>query len=462
MQGRTRLGGIIAATALVVAACSSPASTTAAGTGEPSPEPGVTTTAGSGSTASTSAPSSQPAASCSATELAGGEPHPWTGDVAVEAATLQQAGGGAPAIQAVVYPHPDYPGKPWSHWGQGVALPDGRLLSAIGDHHGADGNSFIYEYDPATATLTQITDVLSLIDHTPGEWGYGKIHAQMVEFGCGEVYVSTYWGSRRGLTFTDEYQGDLLLRLDPAARTTTEVGVILPEHGVASLAGWSDGGLLYAEAADPFGQKVGSFVVLDAATGEQVFEDDDPAHGGYRSIAVDAEGRAYITWNDTSLARYDPATNTLTPLDVTMPGGTLRAVTVPDANGTIFAATKDPPAFFSLSTDGEITELGPGRGYTTSIALSPDGSRFYYVPDAHGGSWREGTPLIAVDTGSGEEQVIAELQPIVGEALGLQLGGTYNVTVDPSGDRVYVGLNAGDLAAGESVGAVVLVVVTLP
>jgi sugar lactone lactonase YvrE len=284
----------------------------------------------------------------------------------------------------------------------------------------------------------------------------------MVEFGCGEVYLSTYWGSRRGLTFTDEYQGDLLFRLDPAARTASEVGVILPEHGVASLAGWSDGGLLYAEAADPFGQKVGSFVVIDAATGDQVFEDDDAAHGGYRSIAVDAEGRAYITWNDTSLARYDPATNTLAPLDVTMPGGTLRAVTLPDANGTVFAVTKDPPAFFSLSTDGEIEELGAARGYTTSIALSPDGSRFYYVPDAHGGSWREGTPLIAVDTSTGDEQVIAELQPVVGEALGLQLGGTYNVTVDPSGERVYVALNAGDLAAGESVGEVVLAVVTLP
>ncbi len=460
MQGRKRLGGIIAAAALLAAACSSPAATTAAGTAGPSPEPGATTTVAISSDGATT-PQQPP--SCDATpDLAGGDPQPWHTDVTVEATAFQEPGADGPGIRAVVYPHPDYRGKPWSQWGQGVVLADGRFLSAIGDHFGADGNSFIYEYDPATSTLVQIADVLSLVDHTAGEWGYGKIHAQMVELGCGEVYLSTYWGSRRNLTYTDEYQGDLLFRLDPAGRTSAEVGVILPEHGVASMAGWSHGGLLYAEAADPFGQKTGSFVVLDAATGGQVFEDADDAHGGYRAVAVDAAGRAYITWNETSLARYDPDTNTLTPLDVTMPGGILRAVTVPDANGTIFAATRDPAVFFSLTEDGTITELGPARGYTTSIALSPDGSRFYYVPDAHGGAWREGTPLIAVDTTTGEEAVIAELQPIVGEALGLKLGGTYNVAVDESGSRIYVGLNAGELAGGESFGEVVLVVVTLP
>lgn len=456
MQARTRLGGLIAAAALVGAACSTPAGSVT----EPPQTTGQVTTVATEATAPDTG-GTTPEGSCVQGTTAVGDPQPWSDDVSVEAATLREPGPDGPGVQAVVYPHPDYRGKPWSQWGQGVALADGRFLSAIGDHHGVDGNSFLYEYNAETATLVQIADVLSLVGHTTGEWGFGKVHAQMVPFGCGDVYVATYWGSRRGLTFTDEYQGDILLRLDPAARTATEIGVILPEHGVASLAGWPDGGLIYGEAADPFAQKEGAFVVLDAASGERVFEDEDTAHGGFRSIAVDADGRAYITWDDTSLARFDPAANTLTPLDVTMPGATLRAATVPNTEGAIFAVTTEPPVFFRLDEDGTITELGPARGYTTSIALSPDGSRFYYVPDAHGGSWDQGTPLIAVDTATGEEEVVVELQPLVGEALGWRLGGTYNVAVDPSGTRIFVGLNAGEIGSGESVGEVVLVVVTL-
>ena len=59
-------------------------------------------------------------------------------------------------------PDPAYEGNPWSQWGQGIVLADGRFLSAIGDHCGEDGNSYLYSYDPATSTLTQFADVLSI------------------------------------------------------------------------------------------------------------------------------------------------------------------------------------------------------------------------------------------------------------------------------------------------------------
>ena len=454
MKGTIRLGGFLAALALLAAACSSPGS--AVLTGDDAAAAVADTTVAPDATSTTSNPVDPPA--CSPTEKA----VPWTSDVSVEAATYQEPTTDVPGVQAVVYPHPDYRGKPWTHWGQAIVVPDGRLISAVGDHLGADGNSFLYEYDPSTSTLTLIGDVLSSVDHVDGDWGFGKVHAQMVAGACGEIFVSTYWGSRRGLEFTDGYQGDLLLGLDPEAHSTGEVGVILPEHGVASMAGWAEGGLIYAEAADPFAQKGGSFVVLDTETGELVFEDDDAAHGGYRTIAVDADGRAYITWNDTSLAVYDPATNTLEPTELTMPGGTLRGATVPDADGTVYAVSKEPPVFFALAADGTINELSAARGYTTSIALAPDGSRFYYVPSAHGRSWQQGTPLIAVDTETGDQEVIVELQPLVGDSLGMLLGGTYSVAVDATGTRIYVQLNSGDAATGDDVGEIVLAVVTLP
>ena len=461
MRGTQRIGWIAAAAVVLIAACS-PSEPTVESEGSAAvsaPPQATTSPQPSATTDTTKVPAQTAPASCQG-EV--GDTVPWHSGVTVEAETLQERSGELPGVDVVVYPHPDYAGRPWSQWGQGIVLDDGRMLSGIGDHVWADGNSYLFEYDPQTRTLTQFADALTVVGHEPGEWGFGKIHAQMVKGPCGEVYVSTYWGTRRGLTYTDEYQGDVLLRLDPDSRTIENLGVIFPEHGVASLASWPEGGLIYAEAADPFGQKTGSFVVLDMETGDIVFEDDDPSHGGYRSIAVDAQGGAYITWDGDGLARYNPETNTLEQVDSLMPGSILRGTTPPDESDTVYAVSRDPAVFFSIDGDGGIAELAPAQGYTTSMALAPDGNTFYYVPDAHGGAWQNGTSLIAVDTATGAETVVVELNPLIEPATGLRTGGTYNVVVDPSGERIYVGLNAGDPATRDTFGEIVLAIVTLP
>jgi hypothetical protein len=118
--------------------------------------------------------------------------------------------------------------------------------------------------------------------------------------------------------------------------------------------------------------------------------------------------------------------------------------------------------FFVIEPDGEVRELGPADGYTASMALAPGGGHFYYVPDAHGGAWEAGTPLIAVDTATGESSVVVELNPLVESHFGLRAGGTYNVVVSADGSTVFVALNAGDPATRDSFGEVVLAVVTLP
>lgn len=449
--GRFRLWGATLCLLLVVAACT---------TGGATPS---TSQWDQGASSTTTADGTPPDSVARPQECAELEPgQPWTTGLTATATTVQEGGDDVPRVDLVMYPHPDYEGKPWSHWGQGIVASNGRHYSAIGDHLGADGNSFVYEYDPETMTLTMILDVLDTVGHEQGAWGYGKVHAQMAEDRCGNVLVSTYWGKRNGLTFGNGYEGDVLLRLDPERRATDVVGVILPEHGVASMATTPDGALLYAEAADPFGQKTGSFVVLDATTGEVVFEDDDDAHGGYRSIAVMENGVAYITWEEGGLARYDPVANELDVVDTRTPGEMLRAATEPDSEGNVYAVSRDPAVFFRMSPDGGITELGTALGYTASLALSPDGSRFYYVPEAHGRAWESGAPLIAVDTESGETEVIVELHPLILEEFGLRAGGTYSVVAADDGKTVYVAFNVGDPATDDSFGEIVLAVVTLP
>lgn len=137
----------------------------------------------------------------------------------------------AVTVRAAVYPHPDYEGNPWSQWGRGVLAHDGRFLSAIGDHMGEDGNSYFYEFDPETSQLTLVGDVLSVVEHQEGDWGYGKIHGALVRDDC-LVYAATYWGSRRGLEYQGSYHGDHLLRWDPSDHRIESLGVPVERQGI--------------------------------------------------------------------------------------------------------------------------------------------------------------------------------------------------------------------------------------
>lgn len=366
-------------------------------------------------------------------------------------------------VEAAVYPHPSYEGDPWTHWGQGIVLPDGRYVSGIGDHLGPDGNSYLFVYDPETGELTELTDVLSLVDHDDGDWGYGKLHAQMVAGPCDEVYIATYWGTKRDLEFGDTYTGDLLLRLDPDSLDIEVLGVPVPERGTPSMASDPESGLLFAEAYNPLEDEEaeGRFFAYDVASEEVVFATDDERHTGFRSLAVDADGKVYMAGPGDRLLTWEPGQETLEVHDERLPGDMLRAATAPAPDGTVYGVTQEPPVFFALRPDGGIEELGDASEYTASLALSPDGTTVYSVPGAHGDAFRDGTPLVALDTETGEQSVVVELNPMIEEELGLTAGGSYSVALDPAGSTVYVALNAGK-DRDEPWGEIVLAVVHLP
>lgn len=408
-------------------------------------------------TSAAEAPVSDPSG-CPAT---GGEP--FTGAGSARAVSIGDGTDGVGLIEAVVYPRPDYRGRPWTAWGQGVVAGDGHFYSSIGDHLGEDGNSYVYEFDPSSGTLSEIGDVRELIG--PTTWGYGKVHGQMVSGPCGEVYFSTYWGDKPGGETLDAYEGDFLLRIDPGSDQIEVLGSPVPGYGVPSLAGSAGLGLVYGEAVDPaIEPKDGPFFAYDMAAETVVYaspEADD--HQGFRNIAVDSSGRAYFSGADFRLLVFDPATNQVTDYPTELPGKWLRASTQPAPDGTIYAATREPDMLFSFTPEGTVTTLGPAPDYVASLAMHPDGTRIFYIPSAHGKSWQSGAPLMEVNIATGEQRVLVELNPLGESALGLSFGGTYGVVADPGGEQLYVVMNSGvpenvrDAAFGE----VVLVVIHL-
>lgn len=344
-------------------------------------------------------------------------------------------------VDLVTYPRPDHEGEPWSQWGQGIVLPDGRFLSAIGDHLGRDGNSFLFLYDPESGEMTRFADAQSILGHDEGSWGYGKIHAQMVSPSCDSVYIATYWGTRRDIEYGGSYSGDGLMRLDTSTLEVTSLGVPVERHGIPSMA--AADGLVYMEAAAPDPQappEVGAFAVYDPASGEVVYQSDDPDHTGFRSILVGPDGAGYVAGAGSELLRYTPG-GELTP-GAELPEGWLRAAAPPDDDGSVYGVSTEPERFFVMRPDGSFEDIGPARGYTASIAMHPDG-RILYVPGAHGDAWTHGTSVFAVDPETGAEETLVQLNETAERELGLTLGGTYSVVVDHERDRLFIGFNAG-------------------
>ena len=215
----------------------------------------------------------------------------------------------AVTVYAAEYPLPGSTQGLWSQWGQGIALGDGRHLSAVGDHLGEDANSYFFVYDQGGRSLTRFADVLSTVPHETGAFGYGKVHAQMVRDACGSVWAATYWGTREDLRYENGYEGDRLLEIDANASTITDRGPFAGELGSPTMTITGDGRTLVAGSVDPETEEPdrGLLTVFDTVARETLTQVDDPRQEGFRALGIDpGSGRVFYSIGDNSLAALDP------------------------------------------------------------------------------------------------------------------------------------------------------------
>lgn len=390
-------------------------------------------------------------------------------DLVATATTVEGPNG--IAIDFVPHPLPPYRGKPWSHWGEALLASNGRYYTGIGDHRGADGNAFLYEYDPAAKTLRAVGDVLQAYGaHDRGAWGYGKIHGRIGEDRCGLLYFNTYWGTRRGgLQYAGSYQGDLLMRYDPRSQKLISLGVPMPKMGTPSTQLWPEGNLFYGEANHPATEGANwpegkVFWAYDLAEQKVVFTSEGLIdQGSGREIAVDRQGRAYYSGAGRDLLRYDPETTTARKVAFFPHDGELRAATRPAPDGKIFMTTNhENRAYLFDPETGGLKDLGPLPSDTASLALTESGEEAYFTPGAHGQARGFGFPLMAIDR-KGKTRTIVELGPLIEAAGGPYPAGTYSYSTDPErpGD-VYILANAGPVGSEEAFGQPLVMVVHLP
>jgi hypothetical protein len=384
-----------------------------------------------------------------------------------DGATVAKA---APAVDFAYFPGQTYAGKPWSCWGEST-FANGKYYASFGDHLAPAGSAYVYEYDPAKKTFRQLVDLKKLLNRPDGHYSPAKIHTALTVGKDGYIYFGTHRGSTTVTTDKYHYEGDWLVRVHPDAKPEVVVHAPVPKHCIPT--GFLDPERLifYGSTAPGTGK--------DDATGVHFFAYDvqnkkvlcDVADGPKRAmIFAKSTGRVYyVPASGTGLVRFDPA-KPGAPAKIEAAEIDIRAASDETRDGIVYAVGTGQggrePTLYAFDTRAEkVTALGSplvgGVSYITALKIDPTGRYLYYIPGAHGGADKDGTPVVQYDTKNKTKKVIAFLHPFYKDKYGVAVVGTYSYALSPKGDDLYVTWNA-NRSASKAWDTCALTVIRIP
>ena len=364
----------------------------------------------------------------------------------------------APTIDFMFYPNQEYPGKPWSNWGDG-SVANGKYYSAIGDHYAigrgerpqVTGTAFVYEYDPKNQKLRSLVDVSRQLNLAAGHYTPGKIHSR-VDMGCdGWLYYATHRGSPRAANDANHYKGDWILRTNPdSVKTEVVEHGLIPKHSIPNSVLDAERMIFYGATApgpDAEQQEI-QFFAYDLRKKQLIYSGSDgPAR---YMILAKSTGRVYYVPGaaDGTLMRFDPK-SFAAPVSTGQRMG-VRAATTETSNGFVYCVSKGQRSadadLWQFNTRTERVKRIGGvavgtQAYVASIDVDPTGRYLYYVPGAHGGGHTDGSPVVQYDVKTNHKKVIAFLHPFYQDKYGFTPKGTYSTALSASGDVLFVTWN---------------------
>jgi hypothetical protein len=378
--------------------------------------------------------------------------------------TLSSVTSGEFRIEWARYPLPYPDARQWAIWGKGLLAANGRHYSAVGDGDSAgddtprDGNTVLYEYDLILGRLRAVGDVLTASgNHVPGENGYAKIQATISEGPCGLLYMHSYWGSPRFVTYTGNYQGDLLLRYNPWTKTFESLGTKIPRMGVPAIALYRAGGLIHGTASTPTDPRETIFWSYAVATDSVIFQ-SPRRQATDKDVAMDREGRAYYSGTGAELMRYDPATASESTIASFAGGGTLRASTRVASDGSLLLVTVEPNEVYRLEPDtAALTLLATLPRQAADIDLDPSQRVAYFVPVGLDG--RPAFELYEINRSTGSIRMLVDLGSALATAVPSPPRGSYSINASADGRTLYLAANSGE---PDGFGVPVFIAVHLP
>ncbi len=360
----------------------------------------------------------------------------------------------APQIDFMYYPGQDYPGKPWSSWGDGCAAGT-KYFSAISDHHSPRGTARVFEYDTVSKKLRMLADLKTILENNnaiPEGMNYcpAKIHSRVDIGSDGWLYYSGHRGSPRTTDDKHGFLGDWIFRTHPETGKSEIVAAFPVAKHCLPCSVLDPKRLVYyagtAHGTDAPAQGV-QFLAYDAQHKKVLFSGPDgPAR---YMLFANSTGTVYYgpggEGPTAPLLRFNPDKD-----QAPVPIGTeigCRSATQEVGDGIIYTVSRDEDAtlwaFNTKTEKGEKigTAVVAKHNYITTIDADPTGRFLYYIPGAHGGAIAEGSPVVQFDTKNRTKKVIAFLHPFYQSKYGYTPDGCFSSTVDPTGERLYVTWN---------------------
>jgi len=357
----------------------------------------------------------------------------------------------APTIEFMYLPGQDYKGNPWSAWGDST-FANGKYYTAFGDHLAPGGNAYIYEYDPEKKSFRQLCDIRKVLNLQEGMYTPGKVHTTLTVASDGWIYFGTHRGSTTVTSKAPGYKGDWIIRCHPETGKA-EVVVEGPVARHCIPTGFLDPQRLifYAGTAPPTADKDAKvhFFAYDVKNRKMLCDvEDGPARA---MVFSKSNGRVWYNQSSGgSLMRYDPIKGG-DPIKIEGDIG-IRAATDETPNGIVYTVSQGNKKgesgsdlyAFNVKTE-TIEKIGPmevGTSlYITSLDIDPTGRYIYYVPGAHGGAERDGSPVVQFDLKTKTKKVLAFLHPFYKEKYGAIPSGSYSVALSDKGDKLFITWN---------------------
>ena len=338
----------------------------------------------------------------------------------------------------------------WSSWGDIALASDGRVYCGIGDHGndvGGDARCFLYRWDPRRKVLEQIVDMNRVIPPQQGQPAWSKVHARIDEGPDNKIYFScTLNDGNRAVTpqyrWTERLPGGQIYRYDPQTNQTAVFADLpRPRCTATSIIDRQRNIWWCVLEGGP-----NALWGLNLETRRPVFQSADGAIAFNRNFALARDGAVYFNGEGSRIWKYDPATNQVAQTRSAFEGSPgMRSSTRQARDGAIYGTTHQSGQLFRYQpARDELRLLGPawlGREYITVCELSPDERFVYYLPGAHGGAFRQGTPVVQYEIATGRRKVLAFLAKTFEQAHEYVPAGTYGMKISADGATLYVNFN---------------------
>lgn len=193
-------------------------------------------------------------------------------------------------------------------------------------------NAYLIEFDPKLGKMTMVMDVHKVVGSTAkGFAAQSKIHTRNNVGASGKIWVGSKQGYPEKGESRSDYLGGYVLSYDPKTGKSDHFGIAKKHHGIISVTPDEERGLAYVSTcSDDRPIDHTHFMVLDLK--KRTYKDLGDLEHAYAFISIDPKGRALHPVRGGQVARYDPATEKLEKLTVTVDGKPApKAITKDDA-----------------------------------------------------------------------------------------------------------------------------------